>query len=138
MNKRQRRMLSGFAVSITVLGICTLVLYAFRHNINLYFTPSELLKQPDQVLLRPVRLGGLVAVHSLKFLPTDQGLMFRVTDNKKEVVVRFKGLLPSLFHEGRGVIAEGRWMGSYFYAKEVLAKHDENYRPPKVGQDVHG
>lgn len=119
--------LAGFGAAIG------LVLYALSQNINLFFTPTDIIEQKvshDNV----VRLGGMVVQDSI-VRQRDLKITFRVTDFKNEVEVYYQGILPDLFREGQGVVALGV-LGSngQFLAKEVLAKHDENYMPPEVAQ----
>lgn len=133
MTRKQRRgLLIGFAV--VVLGAATLlVLSALRGTIVYFRTPSDVAQQ----LVKPgqrFRLGGLVADGSVK---RGEGttVSFTVTDTDKSTAVRFTGLLPDLFREGQGVIAEGQLDASgTFIAETVLAKHDESYMPPEVAQ----
>ncbi len=109
---------------------------AFRDSIVFFFGPSELIEKaatgeagPD----RRLRLGGLVEVGSVK--NADDGVvLFTVTDGAASVPVRFDGVLPDLFREGQGIVAEGRYRDGAFTAETVLAKHDENYMPPEVAK----
>ncbi len=129
--RRQRLML----VLLALLGIGIAVglsLNAFRDNIVFFFSPTQVLasEAPQD---RTFRLGGLVEEGSLK--REDDGLTvhFVVTDTAKNIPVTYKGILPDLFREGQGVVAQGRLGdGGTFMASEVLAKHDENYMPPEV------
>lgn len=109
-----------------------LVLYALRQNINLYLTPSQL-KQENHQNHREFRLGGLVVKGSLKQTSNNLKMTFVLTDFHQTVLVHYEGLLPVLFREGQGIIAEGYLQpdGS-FQAEQVLAKHDENYKPPEI------
>jgi cytochrome c-type biogenesis protein CcmE len=119
--------------SLGVLGVAAaLVLSALNDNIVFFYSPSQLAEKkvaPD----RRFRLGGLVEQDSVKKEGAE--VRFKVTDLKQSVNVVYRGLLPDLFREGQGVIAEGS-LGAdgVFTAREVLAKHDENYMPPEVAK----
>ena len=124
---------SGVAV-LVVAGL--LVLNAFRSNIVFFFSPSEVLegKAPTQGVFR---LGGLVEKGSLRKIPDSLKIEFSVTDLARHITVRYEGIVPDLFREGQGVIAQGRLLpDGTFAADTVLAKHDENYMPPEVAQSL--
>jgi len=110
----------------------SLLLYALRQNIDLYYTPTQLLAQ----LLKPgkeIRLGGIVAKNSVHEATNSLKVSFKITDFHEEITVYYQGLLPSLFHEGKGVIVQGFLnKRGIFQADEVLAKHNENYHPPNI------
>ncbi len=130
---RKRRRLYFVAAGMVTLGFAAaLVLTALEDSIVFFYSPSQLaekLPSPD----RRVRIGGLVAEGSVKRDADGLTVRFVVTDNAHTVPVRFRGVLPDLFREGQGVVAEGR-MGAdgRFSADEVLARHDETYMPPEV------
>jgi cytochrome c-type biogenesis protein CcmE len=134
MKPRHKKLIlivGGVAI-LTVAGL--LVLNAFRSNLVFFFSPTEVLegKAPTQGLLR---VGGLVEKGSLKKTPNTLKVQFTVTDLKRSITVRYDGILPDLFREGQGVIAQGRLMpDKVFVADQVLAKHDEKYMPPEVAQ----
>ena len=121
--------------SLCVLGAAaTLVLTALNDNIVFFYSPTQVTeKHPGPE--RRFRLGGLVEQGSVK--KNGQEVRFTVTDLQKTVPVVYRGLLPDLFREGQGVIAEGT-LGAdgLFIAREVLAKHDENYMPPEVAKAI--
>ncbi len=131
--KRKHRRLSFVAVALLAIGAAAaLVLTAFEDEIVFFYSPSDLAEQktpPD----RAFRLGGLVEEGS--FSKGDDGLTvnFRITDLANATPVSYKGILPDLFREGQGVVTEGQ-LGAdgVFVAREVLAKHDENYMPKEV------
>jgi cytochrome c-type biogenesis protein CcmE len=131
--RRQRMML----VILVLLGVGTavaLTLNAFRGNMVYFYGPSQL-DTVEKAHERNLRLGGLVEQGSVK--REDDGLTvhFMVTDTVKSVPVIYKGILPDLFREGQGVVAQGRLrQDGVFMASEVLAKHDENYMPPEVAE----
>jgi cytochrome c-type biogenesis protein CcmE len=108
-----------------------LVLTAFEDNLVFFFSPTDL-KSKTVAAEQRIRIGGLVEEGSVK--KSEDGLVvnFRVTDLENTLPVTFKGVLPDLFREGQGIIAEGRIVQGTFNASEVLAKHDENYMPKEV------
>jgi len=129
----KRRRLWLLLGSLGVLCVATaLVLWSLNENLVFFYSPSQLAAKkpgPD----RRLRLGGLVESGSVE--KHGQEVHFKVTDLKRDVSVVFRGLLPDLFREGQGVIVEGS-LGAdgVFAAREVLAKHDENYMPPEVAR----
>ena len=121
----------GLAIIATAV---TLVLQAFNANLVFFFTPSEVAesKAPKD---RAFRLGGLVTVGSLKRNADGLTVNFAVTDTVQTIPVSYTGILPDLFKEGKGVVAQGKVGGDgVFRASEVLAKHDENYMPPEAAE----
>ena len=130
MKPRHRR-LAWIGAGLATLGVAAaLVLNAFQSNLVFFFTPSQVVaKEAPQS--RPFRIGGLVESGSLARDPNSLTVQFRVTDTAQTIPVTYTGLLPDLFKEGKGVVAQGT-LGSdgAFHATEVLAKHDENYMPP--------
>jgi cytochrome c-type biogenesis protein CcmE len=122
-------------VALCGLGVAAvLVLNAFRSNLVFFFSPSQVMSKEAPVA-KKFRLGGLVEEGSLERQPDGLTVQFMVTDTAQEIPVRFTGILPDLFREGQGVVAQGR-LGEdgIFYADEVLAKHDEKYMPPEVAE----
>jgi cytochrome c-type biogenesis protein CcmE len=133
MKARHKRF--GFLIAGMVgLGVATwLVLNALDSNLSYFFSPTEVAqnKAPENHVFR---LGGLVETGSLR-RGEELTVRFAVTDNANRVNVEYTGILPDLFQEGQGVIAQGRMGNSgVFVADEVLAKHDENYMPPEVAE----
>jgi cytochrome c-type biogenesis protein CcmE len=130
MKARHKRGLL-IAVAVAILGIAaTLVLKAFNSNMVFFFTPTQVMAHevPNE---RAFRIGGLVQTGSLKRDGDGLTVHFVVTDTMKSVSVRYTGILPDLFKEGKGVVAQGKLSeDGIFVATEVLAKHDENYMPP--------
>ena len=114
----------------TLAIAAALLLNAFRSNLVFFFTPTQVQAQ-EAPQGRPFRIGGLVEAGSLQREPSSLLVRFRVTDTAQTIPVAYTGLLPDLFKEGKGVVAQGT-LGSdgVFRATEVLAKHDENYMPP--------
>lgn len=133
MTRKRRRL---YALGLIMLGIgaaVTLVLTAFEDNIVFFYSPSDL--QAMELGDRRFRLGGLVEQGSLRKLADGTTVEFLVTDTAHTLPVRYTGLLPDLFREGQGVVAEGQLEADgVFIATEVLAKHDENYMPPEVAE----
>lgn len=130
MKPRAKRAAIGLAV-LTGLGTATaLVLDAFNSNLVFFYTPTQVgAKEVPQG--RAFRVGGLVQPGSVQRDGTR--VQFIVTDTAQSIPVRYEGLLPDLFKEGKGVVAQGRLDGDgVFMAREVLAKHDENYMPPEA------
>ncbi len=133
MNHKQRRKLSLIGFLVLFLGIaCTLVLYALRQNISLYYTPSQALVKPLPQS-QNLRLGGFVAADSVHMDPRTLALNFQITDYQTAIPVVYHGELPNLFREKQGVVVSGHFDGQgHFIASEILAKHDENYMPKPV------
>lgn len=136
MTPKKKRRLMMLIVGLSFLGAAaTLVLTAFQDNIVFFFSPTEILTKnvrPDQRL----RIGGLVEEGSVKKDEDGKTIRFKVTDTAKTVDVVFTGLLPDLFREGQGVVAEGHYADGVFTATDVLAKHDEKYMPPEVAEAI--
>lgn len=130
--KTRHKKLILIGVAVIGLGVvATLVLNAFRSNLVFFFTPTQVVKG-EAPLDRAFRIGGLVESGSLRREPDGVTAHFRVTDKAQTIPVTYKGLLPDLFKEGKGVVAQGRLNNSVFVADQVLAKHDENYMPPEA------
>ena len=132
MKPRHRRF-AWIALGIAVLAVAaTLVLNAFQSNLVFFFTPTQVAAKEAPVG-RPFRIGGLVEPGSLKRDVDSLTVRFRVTDTAQTIPVVYTGLLPDLFREGKGVVAQGTLASDgTFRATEVLAKHDENYMPPEA------
>jgi cytochrome c-type biogenesis protein CcmE len=129
--KRKHKRLAIVLLGLVALGGATaLVLMAFSDNLVFFYSPSELAAHPRAG--QRIRIGGLVETSSLAHVDGNH-VSFRVTDGKTDVAVTYEGILPDLFREGQGVVAEGR-LGAdgVFAASTVLAKHDERYMPPEV------
>jgi len=131
--KRKHKRLTFAFIAMLLLAVATaLVLSAFEDSIVFFYSPTDLTekKVADG---RHVRIGGLVEESSVK---KAEGAitLFRVTDLTTTIAVSYKGLLPDLFREGQGVVAEGKLQDGVFMASDVLAKHDENYMPPEVAE----
>ncbi len=118
------------AAGILLAGAAVLVLTALRDSIVFFFGPTELVQRGPSIPER-VRLGGLVAHASVRE-GTDGSFTFEVTDLQTSIPVVYTGVLPDLFREGQGVVAEGSYTGGMLRADRILAKHDENYMPREV------
>jgi cytochrome c-type biogenesis protein CcmE len=129
-HKRMAFILVGLAGLAVAAG---LVLNALNSNLALYISPTDVLAGniPKD---KAFRLGGMVVEGSLKRQDDGLTVHFDVTDNVKTIGVAFTGILPDLFKEGTGVVAQGKMSGGMFNATEVLAKHDENYMSPEVAE----
>ena len=134
MSPRQKRLVMVAAL-ITALVVATaLVLNAFRSNLVFFFTPTQV-ANGEAPQGKSFRIGGLVVPGSLQRETDGLKMQFAVTDQAKTVQVHFQGILPDLFKEGAGVVAQGMMQADgRFLAKEVLAKHDENYMPPEAAE----
>jgi cytochrome c-type biogenesis protein CcmE len=132
MKSRHKR-LSLVLLGLGVLGLgAWFVLSAFQKNLVFFFTPSQIVsgEAPSE---RSFRVGGMVEAGSVRRGADGLGMSFVVTDMKQRVTVHYRGLVPDLFKEGKGVVAQGKLVdGQVFVADEVLAKHDENYMPPEA------
>ena len=134
MKPRHKR-LAAIALGVVALGIATaLVLMAFEKNLVFFFTPSQVAAN-EAPQGKTFRIGGMVLAGSVKREGVD--VHFVVTDTAKSIPVVYRGALPDLFREGKGVVAQGS-LGAdgVFRAREVLAKHDENYMPPEAAHAV--
>lgn len=133
MNKILKRRL--ITVSFFLIGLALaagLIIYAIRKNLNVFVTPSQIISQHIDKDYH-LRLGGMVKKDSIKREPGSLRIAFVVTDLKHDVPVRYEGVLPDLFKEEKGMLAEGKLNAQgVFIATRVLAKHDENYMPKKV------
>jgi cytochrome c-type biogenesis protein CcmE len=136
MKPRTRR-LAWIVGGLAVLGVAAaLVLNAFQSNLVFFFTPSQVAAH-EAPQGRPFRIGGLVEAGSLTREPNSLTVRFRVTDTAQTIGVTYTGLLPDLFKEGKGVVAQGTLSpDGTFHASEVLAKHDENYMPPAAADAI--
>ena len=129
MKPRHKRIAIVIAGLVMVGSAAGLVLNAFQSNLVFFYSPTQVAAQEAPVA-KTFRLGGLVEVGSVK--RDGLNVSFVVTDTVKSTPVRYQGILPDLFKEGKGVVAQGQLRGNFFEAREVLAKHDENYMPPEA------
>jgi cytochrome c-type biogenesis protein CcmE len=131
MKPRHKRMAIAIGIVASVGTAAALVLNAFQSNIVFFYSPSQIAANEAPVS-RTFRLGGLVREGSVK--RDGVKVSFIVTDTAKNIPVTFEGILPDLFKEGKGVVAQGQLQDGVFMAREVLAKHDENYMPPEAAE----
>ena len=122
---------------VLLLLLATVVIFfifkSLEENIVYFFSPSEIYDKPNISLNEKIRIGGLVKEDSI--IKDHTSIKFIITDLKKEIIVSYSGLVPNLFSEGKGVIAEGELKDKkYFVADKILAKHDENYMPREVSK----
>ena len=107
------------------------ILRTLEENVVYFFSPTEIYNKANISVDKQIRIGGLVKKNSVS--KNDISINFIITDLKKEIVVSYNGIVPNLFSEGKGVVAEGKLKDKkYFIADKILAKHDENYMPPEV------
>jgi cytochrome c-type biogenesis protein CcmE len=139
VNIRRRNRLYAALAILLGLGLATaLVMYALRSNIDLFYTPGEILYGKGEAHEKPeagqrLRVGGMVMPGSVRRDPKTLAVSFKLYDARGVVSVSFEGILPDLFREGQGVVAQGVLAaGNQVIAKEVLAKHDEKYTPPEI------
>ncbi len=145
MNPRRKQRLTWVAVLVLGVSIATgLMLYALSQSIDLFYTPSELVegkgeeKQKPQVGQR-MRVGGMVVEGSVERNHETLEVSFKITDIGPEVTVLYQGILPDLFREGQGIVAQGELIEpTVLKASEVLAKHDEEYMPPELAEQMKG
>jgi len=133
--KRRHKRLIFIVCGLAALGLATwMVLGAFRNNLVFFFSPTQIATKEAPVG-RTFRIGGLVENGSLKRETDGLTIRFTVTDTANTIPVVYKGILPDLFKEGRGCVAQGRvGTDGVFYADQIMAKHDENYMPPEAAR----
>jgi cytochrome c-type biogenesis protein CcmE len=133
--KHKRLFFVGFGLAL-LGGAVALALIALQDTVTFFFTPSQAAERSIPAGQR-VRLGGLVEEKSVTKLADGVTIQFRVTDRAKAVVVHYKGVLPDLFREGQGVVIQGAFQPDRsFTATTVLAKHDENYVPKELADEL--
>jgi len=129
--KAKSRILLFLTLFILFTLIIFLILRSLEENVVYFLSPSEVYNKSDISFSKTIRIGGLVKTNSIN--KKEKVINFIITDLKNEIVVSYNGLVPNLFSEGKGVIAEGKLKDKkYFIADKILAKHDENYMPPEV------
>lgn len=132
MKPRNQRLLLVLLAVAALIGAVLLAMVGLQNQAAFFLTPADIAAgkaEPD----RAFRLGGMVEEGSIRKLPDGVTITFRVSDGKAITPVRFRGIVPDLFREGSGVVAEGRMEGATFVADNILAKHDERYMPPELG-----
>ena len=134
LSKKVKSRIFFLAVSmISAAIVIFIVLRSLEENVVYFFSPSEIYNKTDISFDKKIRIGGLVKTNSIN--KNETSINFIITDLKKEILVSYNGLVPNLFSEGKGVVAEGKLKDKkYFVADKILAKHDENYMPPEVSK----
>ncbi|TKB46562.1 cytochrome c maturation protein CcmE [Ferrimonas sediminicola] len=138
--RRKKRLLFASALIGGVAAIASLLLYALNSNLDLFYTASEIHLGKEGTGIKPeigqrIRIGGMVVPGSVKRDPDSLKVEFQIADTGPAVTIRYDGMLPDLFREGQGIVAQGPMTEfAVIDATEVLAKHDENYMPPEVAE----
>ena len=131
--KVKSRMIFLILLLLSASVIIFFILKSLEENVVYFFSPTEIYDKPNISLNTKIRIGGLVKENSLS--KNKKSIKFIITDLKNEIIVSYNGIIPNLFSEGKGVIAEGQLKDKkYFVADKILAKHDENYMPPEVSK----
>ncbi|RUO79791.1 cytochrome c maturation protein CcmE [Idiomarina tyrosinivorans] len=145
MNPRRQRRLGIVVLLLAgVVGATLLMLYALNQNIDLFYTPSEIVQGRHDSGEKPsvgqrLRVGGMVVEGSVERDPETLEVTFQLVDTGPLVTVHYQGILPDLFREGQGIVAQGVLTGpTSIEASEVLAKHDEDYMPPDLAEKMKG
>ena len=129
--KVKSRIFFLFFIIVLAVVVMFIVFKSLENNVVYFFSPAEIYSKTDISFDKKIRVGGLVKENSVNKNGTS--VSFVITDLKKEIIVSYTGILPNLFSEGKGVVAEGKLKDKkYFVADKILAKHDENYMPPEV------
>ena len=129
--KVKSRIFFLFFLSILAVAIIFFTLKSLEENVVYFLTPTEIYNKTDISFEKKIRVGGLVKINSVN--KGETLINFIITDLNNEIIVSYNGLVPNLFSEGKGVVAEGKLKDKkYFIAEKILAKHDENYMPPEV------
>ena len=129
--KVKSRIFFLFFLSILAVAIIFFTLRSLEENVVYFLSPTEIYNKTDISFKKKIRVGGLVKINSIN--KNETSISFIITDLNKEIIVSYNGLVPNLFSEGKGVVAEGKLKDKkYFVADKILAKHDENYMPQEV------
>lgn len=143
MNPRRKKRLTIVLAILAAIGlIIGLVLYALSQNIDLFYTPHEIVHGKGDNGIKPsvgqrIRVGGLVVAGSVKRNPDNLKVQFDLTNKGEVITVKYDGILPDLFREGQGIMANGSLTAPrVIEATEVLAKHDENYMPKEIADSL--
>ena len=134
LSKKVKSRIFFLALTLISVGVVVfIVLKSLEENVVYFFSPTEIYNKTNISFDKKIRVGGLVKMNSIS--KNETSINFIITDLKKEIVVSYDGLVPNLFSEGKGIVAEGKLKDKkYFVADKILAKHDENYRPPEVNK----
>ena len=136
MNRKQKNRLTGILCILALLGIAAgFILFALKQNINLFYTPSQLLVANIQAK-HTIKVGGYVKDHSVNYDKSGESVHFIITDRTHEVAVNYHGVLPNLFREGQAVVVTGKLKQNLLEANQVLAKHDEKYVPAPLAKEL--
>jgi cytochrome c-type biogenesis protein CcmE len=132
MRPKNQRLALVAAAIVAVLAAVLLAMWGLRSRVAYFYTPADIAagKAADG---QAMRIGGMVEEGSIEHLPDGVTIRFVLTDGKAQTPVTFRGIVPDLFREGSGAVAEGRLQGGTFVADTILAKHDERYMPPELG-----
>lgn len=140
--RRKKRLLAASSVVVVVAAAIGLMLYALNQNIDLFYTPSEIIEGKQGTIPnvgQRLRIGGMVVPGSVRRDQETLAVSFDLVDTGLPVTVSYKGILPDLFREGQGIVATGvLTQTNYIEAHEVLAKHDEEYMPPELAEKMKG
>ncbi|GAA5193480.1 cytochrome c maturation protein CcmE [Ferrimonas gelatinilytica] len=138
--RRKKRLLFASVLIGGVAAIASLLLFALNSNLDLFFTPTEVVQGREETGLMPevgqrIRVGGMVVEGSVDRDPNSLKIAFDIADSGPAITVLYDGMLPDLFREGQGIVAQGTLIEPHVLeASEVLAKHDENYMPPEIAE----
>ena len=135
MKTRHKKLAIAGGVLCAIAAAAALVMNAFQSNLVFFFSPTQV-AAGEAPKGKPFRVGGMVKEGSIRREADGVTLRFVVTDTEKDLAVAYRGILPDLFKEGKGVVAQGQLNAGVFEAREVLAKHDENYMPPEAAEAV--
>ena len=135
MPRRFQKLIFLLLTLVFLFSAIMLVLFNVKNNIVFFFTPTELIE--EKILYKnKIRIGGLVKENSIKYNTNTNKINFYITDNQNEIEVNYVGILPDLFKEGSGVVVEGKLKNNLLNAKRVFAKHDENYMPKNIAEQI--
>ena len=136
LNIKTKNRLSIFiAVSALSIIIIIFILKTLEDNVLYFYSPTDVEESNQMVFGNTIKIGGMVKNGSIK--TNENEIKFIITDYKNEIIVSYKGTVPALFAEGKGVVAEGSLQDKkFFLAKRILAKHDENYMPPEIKESL--
>ncbi|HEY4070092.1 MAG TPA: cytochrome c maturation protein CcmE [Sphingomicrobium sp.] len=132
MKPKNQRLVLVVAAIVAVLAAVLLAMWGLRDQASYFYTPADVAAGKGREG-QAIRLGGMVEHGSIRHLPDGVSIRFVVTDGKAETPVSYRGIVPDLFREGSGAVAEGRLQNGTFIADTILAKHDERYMPPELG-----
>ena len=132
MKAKNQRLVLVAAAAIALIAAVLLAMWGLKDRASYFFTPADI-AAGEATDGQAMRLGGMVEKGSIQRQPDGVTIHFTVTDGKSQTPVTYRGIVPDLFREGSGVVAEGRLQNGTFFADTILAKHDERYMPPELG-----